>query len=338
MKTNLTAVAIGALAALFLVSCAGNPNFTGGKNYVKQGVWDKAAESFELAAAHDPNNAEIQYNLGWAYCEIGEYQKAGAAFAKSKKLSDQFADQCDQKILEYWTDLAARGQDLKDGGQFDDAAALFEDAVDLKPDDLNTLWFVADLYGQMGNVDKAQEKYEKALELNPDNDTTLTNYANFLGEHDREAQAIPLFERLSSMRPDDENLSHHLARLYERAGMSDKALAIYKRLGDASAVMNDAFELYENEDFEHAAGLYEKAMMIAEKGSGDYYDSYYAAAAAYYKAGMWDKAVEVTEGLVAEKGDDPKYYRLLGNSLKNAGRNNDALRAFKKSEELESRK
>lgn len=338
MKKNTAILSIGLLSALFLISCAGNPNFTGGKNYVKQGVWDKAAESFELAAAGDPKNPEIQYYLGWAYCETGDYQKAGAAFENSRGLSDNFSDKCDSKIDEYWNDLAARGQEFAEGSQFEDATNLLEEALHLKPNDLNTHWYVAGLYGQMGDVDKAQEKFSRALEIDPDNDTTLTNYANFLGEHGREAEAIPLFERLSSMKEDDENLSRHLARLYDRAGQGDKALEIYKRLGDASAIMNDAYESYDNGEFEHAANLYEKAMMISEKGSENYFNAYYYSAAAYYKAENWEKAIEVSEGLIEEKDDDPLYFRLLGNCYKNVGRNNEALRAFKKSEELESRK
>ncbi len=338
MKKKSVWVAIGLMAALVLVSCAGNPNFTGGKNYVNQQVWDKAVESFELAEASDPKNPEIQYYLGWAYCENEQYEKAGAAFEKSKGISDKFSDKCDSKIEEYWTDLAARGQEFADGSQFEEATGFMEKALSLKPNDLNTYWYVAGLYGQMGEVEKAQGKFEKALELDEDNDTTLTNYANFLREHNREAEAIPLFEKLSSLKQDDENLSLHLAGLYDRAGQEEKALEIYKRLGNASAVMNEAYEAYDRKDFEPAAALYQRAMKIAEKGSEEYFNSYYYAAASFYKAEKWEKAIEVSEALIEEKGDDPLYFRLLGHCYKNVGRNNDALRAFKESEELESRK
>ncbi len=338
MKRKLAIAAVGLWVAALALSCAGNPAFTGGKNYVQQGVWDKAAESFKLAAAKDPKNAEIQYYLGWAYCENGKYREAGEAFGRSKELSDKFAAKSDEKIDFYWGDIAAKGQEFAEASQFDKATELMEKALYLKPNDLNTYWYVANLYGQMGDVEKAREKYEKALQLDPDNDTTLTNYAKFLGEHKMEADAIPLFEKLLEEREDDENLARHLAELYDRAGEEEKALEIYKRLGDASVLMNDAYVYYDGKEYDQAAKLYEKAKMIAEKGSDDYFDAFYYSAASFYKAGDYEKALEVGEALVAEKGDDPRYWRLLGNCYKNVKRNNDALKAFKKSEELESRK
>jgi len=338
MKRNQLIAAGGILVVMVAFSCAGNPNFVGGKNYVKQGVWDKAVESFELADATDPDNPEILYHLGWAYCETEDYEKAGSAFTRSKGLSDKFAEPSDAKITEYWGDLAARGQEFAEASQFERATVLFEEALFLKPEDMNTYWYIASLYGQMGEVDKAQAKFETALELSPDNDTTLTNYAKFLGEHDMEADAIPLFEKLSSLKEDDENLIRHLAGLYDRSGQEEKALEIYKRLGDPSALMNEAYEAYDSKEYVSAGGLYETAMVVAGKGSEDYYSSFYYAAAAYYKAEEWEKAIELSEALIEEKGDDPLYYRLLGNCYKNVSRNNDALRAFKRSEELESRK
>lgn len=325
--------------SLVLVSCVGNPHFVGGKNYVKQEVWDKAVMELQLATQEQPENAEAWYYLGWAEGEMGDYDKAAVALLKCKEISDSYDAQADRKINEFWDDLAARGQDLEKGGQYDEAAVKFESALHLKPDHVIGNIFIAGLYSQMGEVEKAAEKYETALEVDPDNEAALTNYATLLEENGLDERAIPLFERLvESTEGDKENLLHYLANMYGRVGQPEKQLALYRRLGDAEPLMQQAYEAFTGEDFAQSLGLYQKAMEIAEPGSVIYLDASYNAMVSAYKIKDFNRAISIGEKLVEEKPDDPVYWRLLGNSYARAKRGEDSLRALKQAQDLETGK
>jgi tetratricopeptide (TPR) repeat protein len=323
------------ISFLCVLGCMGDPHFVGGKNYVKQQVWDKAAAELQLAVQDQPENAEAWYYLGWAEGELGNFDKAAAAFKKSKELSSVFAADVDEKVKSFWEDLAARGQDLERGGRHEEAARVFEDAILLRPDHVGSYSYLANLYAQMGDVDKAAEKFEAALELRPDNDTTLTNYAKFLEDSGLHERAIPLFEKLSAQRPDDEVLQHHLAGIYWETGRQEEAIELYKKVKDPTVLMNRAYDSFAADDFTNAARYYELARDIAEPGSAAYFDASYNAIVSTFKLQDFPKAITMGEKLVQEKPDDPQYWRILGNSYARGKMTEKALEAHKRAETLE---
>ena len=325
-------------AILFTLACMANPHFVGGKNYIKQEVWDKAIQELEMATDEQPENAEAWYYLGWAYGEMGDFGKAGEAFNKSLAISDQFAPEVNAKMSGFWTDLAARGQDLEKGGQYEAAAEKFESALLLRPDHVASYVYAADLYASMGDVEKAAEKYEKALEIQPDNDTTLTNYAKLLEENGLDSRAIPLFEKLHDGNPEDDGLTHYLAKLYGRTGQEEKEIELYRKLGDPGPLMGRAFEAFAAERFDEAYDQYHKAMDVASPGTEDYYDAAYNAMVSAYKAKRYDDAIALGEKLTQEKPEESQYWRLLGNSYSKMKRTEDALNALSKANELETGK
>jgi tetratricopeptide (TPR) repeat protein len=331
---RLRVVLVSTVFLVFL-SCMANPHFVGGKNYVKQEVWEKAVTELELAVGEQPENAEAWYYLGWARGEVEDYGGAAQAFQEADKLSDQFDDDVKQKVTFFWEDLAARGQDLEKGGNYEEAAEKFEDALRLRPDHVASYNYIAKLYGQMGEVERAAEKFEKGLELDPGNDTTLTNYAKYLEDNGLEDRAIPLFEKLLEDQPGDEILMHHLAELYGRTGQGEEEMAIYKELGDATAYMNRAYDAFAQEDFTTSLEMYEKALLVAEPGSDAYLDAFYNGIVSAYKMEDYEKAIEMGERLVQEKPEDPQYWRILGNSYARVKRNEAALKALNKADKLE---
>jgi tetratricopeptide (TPR) repeat protein len=323
------------ISLLFVFSCVGNPHFVGGKNYVKQEVWDKAAAELKLAVNDQPENAEAWYYLGWAEGELGNYGEAAEAFSRSKEVSDKFARDVDGKVDDFWKNLAARGQDLEKGGQYQQAASMFEQAILLRPEHIGSYNYVASIYAGMGDVDKAAAKYEAALELRPDNDTTLTNYAKFLEESGLEERAIPLFETLSSQRPEEKTLQQHLAGLYWKVGRQDEAVGIYKKMKDPSILMTRAYDAFSAGDFAGSFRYYGLAREVAEPKSEVYFDASYNAIVSAYKLLDFEEAIRLGETLVGEKEDDPQYWRILGNSYARAKVTEKALAAHKRAEELE---
>lgn len=78
--------AIASSLASFFLAAATVPahagvNFTSGKVYVQQKVWDKACHFLELARAEEPDNLQVYSLLAVARSEMHQYISSGAAFA-----------------------------------------------------------------------------------------------------------------------------------------------------------------------------------------------------------------------------------------------------------------
>ena len=66
--------------------------FQRGLRNAQLGIPDKAAEDFEEAAWMEPENSEIQFNLGTAYLSMGDFEQAIVNFDRAIALRPGFAD------------------------------------------------------------------------------------------------------------------------------------------------------------------------------------------------------------------------------------------------------
>ena len=66
--------------------------FNSAINKAKLGLHDEAIEDFEKAAWEDPENFEIQFNLGTAYLTIGEFEQAIVNLTRAIKISPKNSD------------------------------------------------------------------------------------------------------------------------------------------------------------------------------------------------------------------------------------------------------
>jgi len=103
----------------------------------------------------------------------------------------------------------------------DAAASDFRKTVELAPDDPESLFNLALVYGRKGETASALDAYERGLKLQPDNSTANQNYALLLIAERRFRDAIPPLERLSKAKPQDVAVIEALLGCYAAAGMSD---------------------------------------------------------------------------------------------------------------------
>jgi tetratricopeptide (TPR) repeat protein len=77
---------VGALAAVILLAtlvtgtASAGVNFTSGKVYVQQKVYDKAARYLEMARKEEPGNTQVYSLLGFSRAQLRQYTSAGGAF------------------------------------------------------------------------------------------------------------------------------------------------------------------------------------------------------------------------------------------------------------------
>ncbi len=159
---------------------------------LKAGKNDQALNNLKLAVEKDPNNKVLQYNLGTIYYNLGDYdnlkgrspyeedyveimKSSEAAFKKAVELDSEYFDAHynlgalyinHAKLIQAYADeltddKAYNEESAKAQEWYDKSIPSLEKALELNPDDFNTLTALKDLYLYKGEMDKFKVINEK---------------------------------------------------------------------------------------------------------------------------------------------------------------------------------
>src|SRR5207302_1379322 len=121
--------------------------------YYRNGQYGQAEPLFRTATELAPDNSLAFYNLGGVYLAQGKYKEAEIILARAIAIKPSAGG---------YSNLATVRQYQ---GHYVDAAAMFQKAAELLPED-DRLWFnLGNAYSLAGNKSKAMEAYEKAARL-----------------------------------------------------------------------------------------------------------------------------------------------------------------------------
>lgn len=131
-----------------------------GSMFYLQGKIKEAIDSYRQAVVLKPDLAAVYWNLAKALKQVGQNAEAIKAEQQALQLNPQLGGGAEV--------LYNQGNELALQGKIEEAIALWQKAINLKPD-------FAEPYGQMGMILRHQGKYkeaipllEKAIELKPD--------------------------------------------------------------------------------------------------------------------------------------------------------------------------
>ncbi len=156
----------------------------------------------------------------------------------------------------------------------DIAVNEFLNAVQLKSDDINVLFTLADLLTESGETNHAAEYYERIAKLDPKNKEALRKLAAFregLGDY---GMQVNYLEKLHDADPKDLNTLKDLAKAYEKVKDKNSAIAVYNKYlalvkdpVDYKMAKDklDKLESYGSADAEDSAGLIDKIMGFFNK-------------------------------------------------------------------------
>ena len=114
-------------------------------------------------------------------------------------------------------------------GNKDIAINEFLNAVQLRADDVNVMFTLADLLTENGDVNHASEYYEKILKIEPENKEALKKLASYresIGDYDSQVRYL---EKLYVADKKDMDSLKNLARGYERIKDKQSALKAYNK-------------------------------------------------------------------------------------------------------------
>ena len=146
--------------------------------YLVAGQFELAKENLMLAAEQDPTNEILWFSLGSVYDNLGMQDEAVDAYTKSLGMKGDYFDanynlgalyfnkavQMVNEANDMWKprmskDEATKQKELEDGGKamFSTALPYLEKALDVEPEDRETLRSLRDIYARVGMDEKMLE-------------------------------------------------------------------------------------------------------------------------------------------------------------------------------------
>jgi len=224
-----------------------------------------------------PAEAGFYANLGEAYSDVGDLQKAEKWLEEAHRRAPQY-----RPILEQLVKV------LFSQKKYGEAANLLKDSVETRPLDSALFADLGNAYARSGNLDAAEAALGRSLEVNPE---TAQAY-NLLGliavQRGNEAQARKEFEEGLRIEPDLAEADDNLGKLL--IGYQDPKQAEYYLKRAVTLDPNDADSL-------HSYGL----LLMLEK-------AYASSAQALRRASTLDPADALTLSdlgdVLSQQGDD----------------------------------
>lgn len=94
-----------------------------------------------------------------------------------------------------------RGNVLNDLGRYDEAIAAFDKALELQPNFANAFNGKGNTYLHLGRYEEALAAFNNAIEYNPDSAYIYNNQGNALRDMDRQSEAMAAFNKATQLDP-----------------------------------------------------------------------------------------------------------------------------------------
>ncbi|HEX2958476.1 MAG TPA: tetratricopeptide repeat protein [Chitinispirillaceae bacterium] len=218
--------------------------------YLRQGAYDRAMSLLSQAKASGPENLDVDFFLGQALLNSGEYAQSvnqfnqliksrpdypkyysslGAAYKKSGRLMQasiamQTALAKDKQNVATMIDLSQIWIDLK---WYQKALHLLEQAEEINPDIPDIYMNRAIALWHLGKTDDAKDCFNRAMKYSSVIQTALINFGNVYFFNKDYRKALSYYKKAHSLDKQNVSLEYDLALCYEHLGKSKKTLYYY---------------------------------------------------------------------------------------------------------------
>ena len=221
------------------------------------------------------------------------------------------------------------GFDYLDQGQFDQAIAEFQTAIQLDPDDANAHYNLGLAYQKQDKLDEAAAANQEAIQIDPDLADAHNNLGLIYDTQGKPDQAIAEYQEAIRIDPDDDTAHYNLALSYYHQGQLDQAIAEYGETvrldpDNADAHYNQGRAYYEQGKLDEAIGAWKESIRIEPADSMAHNNL----GRAYFDQGRLDEAVaELTEATSLD-AENPLPHFNLGLIYREKGLTDEAVAEF----------
>ncbi len=193
----------------------------------ERGEYAEAIAQFQRALTLQPRASVIHYNLGQAYRELGEFDRAEEALARSGPSRVAMAD----PLMHELTTLAIgalphldRGHAAAREGRLADAEAAYRQAVAADATNVRAHESLATLLARRGDPEGAIEHFGVAVRLAPENAHTHSDLGVLLAELGRNARALEHLGRAVELDPGNAEARLGLGAVLAQTGSFEEAV------------------------------------------------------------------------------------------------------------------
>lgn len=348
LRWRLTAAVV---ALTWIFGCS-NANLVGGRNYVDQGVYDKAVDVLEKAVVELPDNPEAHYLLGKSYVKTDQFENAATELARAAELDPFYAERADTVQQDAYAKLFNSGNEFLAAGQYSEARDRFVKAALFRPNEIGVHQNLGFVYTKLGRRDDAIESYRRMHAINPEDMSALRTVLGILSDAGERKQAYQVCEEILANKPDDLSILGLLADMhYEDADSAQargdvaeeemtlrKIIPLYEKVvsadpGNIAAIYQLGLVNYRLGDFTEAASYFENALDTMKPDNSLARDALYNLAVSLFKTKQFVMAEIRFRELIEQEPKQCEHYRLLSATLREQRRQSDALDAVRQYEE-----
>ena len=220
-------------------------------NLAASGRLEEAKSVFEEILLDEPRNAEVLYNLGMCFTELGQPDKAITALRKSIEYNPKHANS-----------YVALGYAYDRMGDSEAARKYLLEALNLDPENAYAMRNLGGLFGKSGDMEQSLFYLKKAYKISPSDANTVYGLAYCYQQLKDYQKADQYYRKVLEM-----DAPSNLKEL-ARDGLREIAMVHLKSKGlrvDAVMYMVSALNLFEKESEER---IREISFEIALKGRG----------------------------------------------------------------------
>jgi tetratricopeptide (TPR) repeat protein len=201
-------------------------------------------------------------------------------------------------------DAIKRGGEAYDAGNYDQAAAAFQEAIKAQPDNFKAYFSLGATYEAKGDYQKAAAAYRQAVKLQPNTDKgdspndvlfAYYNLGNTLANASDHKAAIDAYMQVVNRVPNLSKPYYNIGLSYAALNDQPKAIEAFKKAVDLMpsfelAWYNLGLSYSKNEQYAEAIGAFKKAIEIDPTH-----------AEAHYNLGLVYYMMDNRQGLLAEQ-------------------------------------
>jgi putative PEP-CTERM system TPR-repeat lipoprotein len=296
------ALLLGLSAAVQWAAAADDP-VDRARVFFEKGDLRSAGIELKNALQGDPGNADARLLLGEMYLKLGN----GAAAEKEIRRAQELGIPPSR-----WRVPLVKALILQ--GNFADALARLEGAVDLPPEEQAGIWAQRG-YAQfgLGRADQAKESFDTALRLNPDEGTATIGLIRLALEAGDDARAAQLADERLARHPDDVDGLLIRSEILRKAGNTEEAAKGFARVieidpGNLRGFLGHATTMIGLQRYDEAL----KDLDAAEAVQPDVPMSEYLRGVIDFQNRQWDRAGEHLQKVLAAVPNHLQSKLILG--------------------------
>lgn len=228
--------------------------------------------------------------------------------------------------------LIKKGEELIKQGNFDEALAILEEVLKIKPESASVRIIMGRAYEEKKENEKAYQLYKEAVEKNPEYLRAHNTVADFLLKTGNMKEALLSLEKAAEISPNNANRQVKIGKLaLEEDGDPEKAQRVFKMAMKQNPQMAEEIaEVYlKNGKAEEAEMLFRTS--LAQKENVHVYNRL---GIALRRQKKWEKAIEDYKKALRMEPKNEMIFFNMGMAYLEGDKKKDAIQHFKEALEI----